>query len=288
MKTLMPFEALVVRYVHDGRSGEFLNIGVVLLSVNHSFAGVRFLDKWTRITNAFPGAEYVLLRQVAKAFERRAAEWNAEASGQGNLFDSVRSIDSFVRNVLDVSDASIQFSPPICGVTRDPSETLRELFQLYAHEDNSEPLKRDDGEVWTEFTRHLKDANLVKRLTAHTLAAKHYEHRFDHAWKNGVWNIAQPISLDLVESRAIRDKAALWVGKVLTLHPRSAQDTNFYFVVGMPRDGSLLKVREAARDAVAILRENLQDEADVIEENDSAELAGKIARDLSAHHGAAD
>ncbi len=283
MTTALPFEALVIRYVHDGRSGEFLNIGVVFLSVRHSFAGVRFLDKWTRITSAFPGAEYPLLRQVAKAFERRAAEWNAEKSGQRTLFGTVDNIESFVREVLTPSDTSIQFSPPVFGVTRNPSETLHELFQLYVHEGPAEPLKRDDGEVWTEFSRRLKDANLLKMLTSHSLTVPHYEHRFDHAWKNGIWNIAQPISLDLVEPRAIKEKAALWVGKLLTLRPQSEQATRFFFVVGMPPDEGLMKIREAARDAVAILRELLHEEASVIEEDESAPLAAKIAHDLTAH-----
>jgi hypothetical protein len=279
-----PFEAVSIRYVHDGRNGEFLNIGVVLFAPTAPFAGVRFLQSWSRITAAFPGAEIVLLRRIAKAFEKWMAEWSATI-GQLPL-EPLRGVAALVAEVLHADDSSIQVSPTISGVTSDPQRTLAELFEVYAARQQTDEARRpsrDDGDVWKQFAQLLNEPALVRRLQQrHVLRARHYEFTFDNAWKNGRWNVAQPLSLDLVDPRSIREKATSWSGRVLTLRPSEA-DTNVYFLVGMPGKDATKEVREAAADALAILGENLKREAEVLTEDQGQSLAAKIVTDLSAH-----
>jgi hypothetical protein len=100
------------------------------------------------------------------------------------------------------------------------------------------------------------------------------------AWKNGVWNCAQPLSFDLLDARYIYEKAALWTGKVFTLHP-SEQGAQITFLVGMPPDGVPQPLRDAAADGVQILSDNLTGEARVFTEDRSEDLAAKIERDIS-------
>ena len=280
------FEAVAIRYVHDVRTEEFLNIGVVLLCASAPFAGARFLPQWGRVTAAFPGADLIVLRRVASAFARRCAEWSAEAHGQQPL-QPITKIAALLRSVMLPDDASVQFSPAISGVTPDPASTLSELFSMYAgaglpREDRA---SREDGDVWRDFaTTTLASPLLLKRLQRHVLQAPHYQLSFDNAWKNGAWNVAQPVSFDLLEPRSIRDKAALWTGKLLTLKPRKL-DTNVFLLVGMPRGDSPAAVREAANDALAILEGNVGQEAQVVTEDQGEKLARKISEDLAAHPG---
>lgn len=112
--------------------------------------------------------------------------------------------------------------------------------------------------------------------------APHYELSFDHAWRNGTWNVAQPVSFDMLDPRAIRDKATNWTGRLLTVKPREL-DTNVYLLVGMPARDSSAPVREAANDALAILEGTVSREAKIVTEDASEELARKIAEDLAAH-----
>ena len=280
----LPFEAVAVRYVHDVRTEEFLNIGVVVLCAKHRFAGARFLPQWGRVTAAFPGADYVLLRRIARAFERRCAEWSAGANGQQSL-QPVTDIGSLLRSVMLPDDASVQLSQSISGVTADPERTLAELFTVYAGSalPKEERASRDDGDVWRDFAaRRLTNTSLLKKLQRHVLHAPHYELPFDNAWKNGTWNVAQPVSFDLLDPRAIRDKATSWTGKLLTVKPHEL-DTNVYLLVGMPANDSPASVREAANDALAILEGNVSREAKVLTEDDGEKLAKKIAEDLAAH-----
>lgn len=279
-----PFEAVAIRYMHDGRNGEFLNIGVVLLAPGAPFAGVRFLQSWSRITSAFPGAELVVLKRIARAFEKWIAEWSATI-GQLPL-EPIASVSKLVAAVLHPDDSSIQVSPTISGITADPQKTLEELFEVYAGRHQSDEPKRpsrDDGDVWKHFAELLNEPSLVRRLQQrHVLRAPHYEFTFENAWKNGRWNVAQPLSLDMVDPRAVREKATSWSGRVLTLRPSEA-DTNVYFLVGMPGKASPKDVQEAAADALAILGHNLRGEAEILTEDQGEKLAQRIVRDLSAH-----
>lgn len=279
----LPFEAVAVRYVHDVRTEEFLNIGVVVLCAKHRFAGARFLPQWGRVTAAFPGADYVLLRRIARAFERRCAEWSAEANGQQSL-QPITDVGALLRSVMLPDDASVQLSQIISGVTADPERTLAELFTVYAGSTllKEERASRDDGDVWRDFAARRLTNTSLKKLQRHVLHAPHYELPFDNAWKNGTWNVAQPVSFDLLDPRAIRDKATSWTGKLLTVKPHEL-DTNVYLLVGMPANDSPASVREAANDALAILEGNVSREANVLTEDHGEKLAKKIAEDLAAH-----
>lgn len=73
-----PFQAVAVRYVHDVLTGEFLNIGVVLLCPERGFAGARFLTQWSRVSAAFPNAELPLLRRIAVEIESACAQAHPE------------------------------------------------------------------------------------------------------------------------------------------------------------------------------------------------------------------
>lgn len=285
-KLKLPFEAVAVRYVHDVRTGEFLNIGVILLSTTAAFAGARFLPQWGRVTSAFPGADLVLLRRVARAFERRCDEWSVEANGQQPL-QPITELAALLRSVMLPDDSSVQFSPPITGIAADAERTLGELFMTYAGSTlaREERASRDDGDVWRDFaTARLGSSGLLRRLQRHVLHAPHYELSFDNAWKNGMWNVAQPVSLDMLEPRTIRDKATSWSGKLLTLKPRE-HDTSVFLLVGMPTKDCPASVRDAANDALAILSANLGGEAQIVTEDEGERLARKIADDLAAHDG---
>lgn len=71
-----PLTAVAIRYVHDPRTEEFLNIGFVLFCERHGLAGARFLSRWGRVTAAFAGADLPLLRRMARSSARaKIARW---------------------------------------------------------------------------------------------------------------------------------------------------------------------------------------------------------------------
>ncbi len=277
-----PCTALIVRYVHDPRTAELLNIGVLLLCSERDYLGARFLRHWGRITTAFPDADPVHLRRIARSFERACEAWITTTATQRALARA-EDLVAFANSVVHPDDGSITFSPLISGVTSDPARTLNELFAL--HVDRYVPHRtgvvRDDLDVWRSFLLKLARPEIVARIQPHTIETPHYKHTFEHAWLNGKWNVAQPISLDLRDPDAIREKAARWTGRVITLQPKK-HDTELFMLVGMPRLQRPNVIMDAANDAVEILRENLESLAVIVPESESERLAEKMLADLAS------
>lgn len=281
----LPCQAVAVRYVHDVRTGEFLNIGVVLMSVGHLFAGARFLTHWGRVTAAFPSADPVHLRRIARAIEGACDTWVARSRQlELELARQAQDLSALLRDAIALDDASIKFSPEITGVTGAPARSLNELFELYAGR-LSEPetrQSRDDADVWRTFVARIANPGILAHLRQHTLRTQHYTLAFDHAWQNGQWNVTQPLSFDMLDAARIREKALTWTGKLTTVQP-SVFDTMVYFLVGMPSEQSPKTLRDAASDAFAILEDQLAGEARLLTEDQGEQLASKLTADISGH-----
>lgn len=275
-----PFQATVVRYLHDVLSGEFINIGVVLFSKEAVYTGARFLSQWSRVSAAFPTADLPHLRRIASAIEE------ACPPNEPTLFLPDVDLAAFQNRVLSRDDAGIQFSPIISGVTDSPARTLSELHARYVEQHlqaETSSVARTDTQVWQDFVRrmvsHVDVLNRLRPLKLRSPRTPTYQYDFEKAWKNAQWHIAQPVSLDMVNAGAIREKAIQWTGRIIALHP-SEQNANVVFLVGMPRGSVPEPIRQAATDAIQILEENLEGEARVLTEDRGAELVEKIANDL--------
>lgn len=121
-------EAVAVRYVADVGTGEFLNIGVVLVCPEQYFARARFVSTWDRVTGAFPAADPVHLQAIADVIERTCEAW----MGRARQLGKPESLEALLESAIHIDDAGIKFSPPISGVTADPARLLNELFARYA------------------------------------------------------------------------------------------------------------------------------------------------------------
>lgn len=208
-------QAIVIRYAPDPSGGEVLNIGVVLLAPAAGFFGARFVDSWSRITGAFPEADIVHLRRIASAVESTCA---AHADAQISLEPQQDVVKAF-EQIVPVEDASLAHSAAVSGVTSDPQRTLDELFARYVQPKarRTERESRPDHAVWRGIEPVLRSFGVLGRLTSLTLKSKHYEERFDAAWKNSRWNVAGPLSLDLIDPQRIVQKAASWTGRIISL-----------------------------------------------------------------------
>jgi hypothetical protein len=141
-----PFQAVIVRYSDRARD-EQLNIGVVVLSPKYRFMGARFLDSWSRITSAFPGADPVLLSDIMATIAKYCEGYYS--SDQLALKEPSSSIETAFDYVLPREDASIMRSEPITGIADDPERLLRELFDLYVA-----PPAADEHRGWRDDDDH--------------------------------------------------------------------------------------------------------------------------------------
>lgn len=271
-------QAVVIRVTPDTTSGEALNIGVVVHSPAHAFVGARFSSSWRRVTDAFPLMDAPHLRRIAGAITRACeSTYQPQTTLEGPL-----DVIPLLRRVIPEDDAGILLSAPLNGLTSDPARTLNELFTRFVV--RGEPVvrpERDDGEVWRTVANELRTHGVHDRLTTHVVRGAHYRETFEHAWKNGHWHVARPLSFDLRSEADILPKAAGWAGRVRALAPES-QETTVVLVVGLPREAAPKSTRDEGNRALELLREELADVplVEVMREADAPALADRIARDL--------
>jgi hypothetical protein len=278
-------QAAGLRYVHDVLTGDFVTIGVVLLCPDQQFLGSRITNDFRRAKGAFPELDAVHLRRVCVTIQEACERLRERAFDELPLDGGGDQLSAVVAQLVPREDAALQFSPTISGITSDPQRTLAELFERFVgrEPDKRERLARSGEDVWKAFAARIEDQDLLKQLQTHLVRTDRFEWEFRHAWKNGVWNAVQPVSLDIPEPHDIRDKAAKWLGRISALRPRTAnEEVHVSILVGMPAATAKAELHHAAHDGLDILRE-VRSEAQIVTESEAESLARKIALDLARH-----
>jgi hypothetical protein len=124
-------EAVVLRYVHDLGTEEFVNVGVVLLCPSLAFVEARFLSSWSRVTAMFPDADAVHLRRITSRVSEILASWTDRWRTELPLSALPSSSSSLIAQLAPSQDSGLLLSQVISGVTEDPERTLSELFTRY-------------------------------------------------------------------------------------------------------------------------------------------------------------
>ena len=187
-----PYSYVVLRYVHDIGTGEFINVGVVVSAPSVSFVGARFKLAYGRVKKAFPSID----AEVYRARMRRLqAMFDQIAEGDLSVRTaeaptSATPIEELVHSVIRVDDSSLQWSPAGSGLSRDLPATLATLYQRFVTKYDLEAAStpRKDVDVWKHFRAELEKRNVLGYLEEKVIAVADDSVKFDHAWKNGSWN----------------------------------------------------------------------------------------------------
>jgi len=280
MSNKTPYTYTVLRYVHDVATGEFLNVGVALLAPERRYVSALCRMTYGRLTAVFPtldGESFrASMRHVSHEFERL----QKELADQLPLRPTTGGVMAYAHSVLGADDSSLQWSPMGAGLTVDPGQTLEQLYERFvtAHEPRSQTHRRQDEDIWKQFSRELEQRQVLKHFVKKTIAVEDDQLEFKHAWKNGVWHCLAPVSFDLASADSIRDKAHRWLGQ-LTSVAQARNDFKLYFLVGGPAQAEL---HAAFQSALSILRKS-PIEKEVVSETLAGELCERLAAEVQAH-----
>ena len=111
----------------------------------------------------------------------------------------VASIEILLARIIPSDDSSVRFSmPPGVGISSNPDKTLDELFDRYVERYATRPgsSKRDNEDVWKVFREPLEKRELGSILSPKRIVGSNYDYEFQHAWKNEIWHVVEPISFD--------------------------------------------------------------------------------------------
>lgn len=276
----IPYSYIVLRYVHDIGTGEFINVGVVLMAARGPYVGARFKTTYGRVKKAFPTIDpdvfRARMRRLQGAFDRITAGdiHSADAPGAKST-----SIESLAHSVIRVDDSSLQWSPAGSGLSKDLAGTLTSLYQRFVTKYDSDAVNvsRKDDDVWKHFRTELEKRNVLPRLQEKVIAVADDSVKFEHAWKNGAWNCYEPLSFDLASDTSIKEKAHRWLGQVSSIKD-AREGFQVFFLVGRPSDDGLT---EAYEKAVSILRKAPSSE--VVEEHSAEAFSKAVAKAISDH-----
>lgn len=266
----------VLRYRHDPLGGEFVNVGVILHAPKLGYLGARLRHTYSRVKQVFPDLDADAFKSSLRSVERSIRRLSSREGG--DLLGSISDASSFAQRVLPNDDSSLVWSQTGSGITKNPAETLEQLYdRLVARYDRTYTATRNDEDVWRPVRDGLVARRLIDRLEPKTIRSPIDEVVFQHAWKNGSWHCFQPLSFDLASDDSIKDKAHRWAGQLVGLES-SPEDFRPYFFVGGPAEGRLSKAYEGA---IAILKLGSRAPS-VIEERDADKFLNLIETKIRA------
>lgn len=271
-----------LRYVHDPLSGEYVNVGVVLIApaIGASPAIIlgRTSHKIGRIRAMFPdldrSSHIDAMHMADRALRRACTKFN-----KSDLFDCTLEPMTVLKAVLPVDDSSLQWSQIGSGITKDLEKTFERLFlRFVARYEKHTHQRRSDEDVWRPVRALLEEREVSIDLEAKTIATSDDSIEFKHAWKNGVWHMYEPISLDLADADGIMQKVHRWLGNLTSVQDANEQFVP-YFILGGPTDSRLDGVYEKAKRVLAKSPIHVQ----VFEEQHIGLLVDRIEADIELH-----
>jgi len=279
MSTKEPYSYVVLRYIHDVLTGEFVNVGLVMAVPGRPLILTKARKTFGRIKSVFPDLDSDSYKRAIEAIERgmRVVERGLESEG---LFKGDKTAGDYARIALPLDDSSLQWSPIGAGLTADPQKTFDQLYQrLVARYDRPSQHRRSDEDVWRPVEAKLKEQGVTIELATKRVQGSTDAVEFRHAWKNGRWHAYEPLSFDLSDADNIKDKARRWLGHLSAVKVGATEDLQVTFVVGRPQSTSL---DPAYRNALAILRQ-VPFENHVYEEHQIDEFVDQISQEVRSH-----
>lgn len=282
--TKRPFTFTVLRYVHDPLTGEFANVGLAAFfpptAEHQAVFKVQVRRTIGRLRTMFPDLDRSEFLAAVDAVERAGRRIEKEVSADRLGLTSDKRVDHFARSIVGNDDSALQWSPLSGGVARDASRAFENAFARYiSRYDDRAISRRSDDEVWKPVRQKLLERNVLIDLEEKTISGDGDQVTFSHAWKNGVWHVYEPVSLDLADAEGIAKKAHRWLGQFTSIGHQPVEPFRAHLIVGAPTNESLMP---AYNRALKILRKS-PGEVEVFEEADLDKYVDRIEDEVRAH-----
>lgn len=274
-----PYSFCFLRYFHEPLSGEFANIGVVVWAPRSNYLGFEAESRYSRLSRffgQFESGDYPnLVSRLRTRFRQLAAEC-AESPERLPIEAREESAREVALRVVPHDSSALQWSASGGGLTEDPARELAELFDRHIkrHYVKDKRAGRDAAEVYRQvYKRAFRQPVVARRLREHSVEAPLASYTFPQGWQNGVWNVYETLSFDLVSSETILAKAHRW--ESMTRYLKQAEDLKITYLLGAPG-----RRQQQAYGKAKHLLENSQ--ARLVEENEADDFAADLAQRVRA------
>jgi Protein of unknown function (DUF3037) len=127
---MTPYQFQVLRYVHDRVTGEFVNVGIVLLASQEGFLRARAVRRAQRVLRFFPSINAKRLLMTLRDIERTCNEYGQELKEPTQL-DDAELLTHLTRRVIRPNDAAWHWTPPQYGIALDVAHTFDHLYRRH-------------------------------------------------------------------------------------------------------------------------------------------------------------
>ncbi len=273
------FQYQIVRYIHDRISEEFVNVGIVVYQPESEFLKGMFIKKFSRISHFFSDVNGQFLLSSLRQIEH---EINIIADRFGELFTHFKSLEEVTASILPKDESSLVCSEVLYGLDVDPQSALDDLFhrlvEKYSIDEAHDTVS--DKVVWQKvYKQYFDKYGVTGKLKPFSVKTLHDHIDFERAWKNGVWNCYQTLSLDLKRTDSIKSKVYKWSG-ILSELANSDQKLHLYFLTKSPaRNRSLQKFIEDT----LIHRDTSGIEVTLVNEMQADKFVKTLKEEIDAH-----
>lgn len=264
----IPYSYVVMRYVHDTRSAEFVNVGVVVYAPEAHFVKGEFRQNYSRLSHMFPSFDSGHFKKMMVALNKRFNQLHEETIKPLDFGGHAEDALGLARRVIPSDDNSYQWSQTGKGLSANLEQTLKQLFDRFVtrYDIKKEDDRHNEDKIWRIFRHSFEEKRILSRLESKTIQSAADEIEFPHALKNGIWHCMEAVSFDLQHSKNIKQKARTWLGTMTGLKDANER-FKMYFLVGSPQQGHNQKAYDQALsllDASPIEHEIIfEDKADV-------------------------
>ena len=272
----------LIRYMHDPKVGEMLNVGVILCSPETGYFGIRLNRHYERLSRTFAGFDGEHYRGITDGIENSVQRLRPRKD-VAELFqvkEKIKSVEDVIRMISPDRGLSIQFGPMLAGLAEYPEAELEHIFEESVISQYPQKVKvgRDDEQVWHHFKRSLNEKRIDIYLEPKTFASEAYEYKFDHAFKNENWHVLKPVTMDYANAQTIQDRATRVLGEASALEG-NAEIGTYYILLGKPQ----LEAHRTAYTKAKNLLNKIPIKKEIIEEDAAEDFADELANSMKKH-----
>ena len=271
-----------LRYCQDREAGEFANIGVLFWCPQDRFLGFQGSSRFARLTHFFGDLDRDGYRLLLAHVERRFDQMAEDVVNGLPLDPLPASARELASKVVPEDDGALLWSPARGGITDDPAAELTRVYDRFIgrHHEVREKARRNEDQVFSQVFRPIfTSPKLAGKIHEHEVVAPLVSHVFKNAWKNGVWNVYETLSFDLVDSDSIDRKAHTWHSRSEFLS-QAKEKPKLHYLLGKPTLAANAKYYDRAKDILRACQG-----ITLVEEDEAADFGRELEnRVLSAGH----
>ena len=279
---MINYSYTVLKYRHDSAAGEVLNIGVVIYAQEEGIVGFRADSRYRRLSETFANFDGDMYRAVIARLGtalRRMAQPLEDGLFKIEAREQVSDAIALVRAAWPDQGLGYFAGAILFGITRDLDSELQDLYSRFIasqHERTTGEDRFSDEKLWDDFKRVLQPRGIVKVLQPKSFGEAKVE--FQHAYKNELWHVIEPVSLDYVDGSVMKGRVYRVLGMATAVRDVEEFGT-LTALVARPRRAEAKKKYEEALRILA----DMPVKHKIVGEDEADDFAAELEADMRSH-----